>query len=287
MRSSRERDIERLRPAPLPRGCGPASSGRLAGDWATFVQIAPKKPTWDWHNTDTWRMIPMSKSNSHADEPTIIADTNLSRAWARLFLQIFDSRRTELLSPLTLSLTGFDADGGVAETAVGRPRSPLDRTPSSSSARFPSKPSSLHRSFLTGCGRSPEAIASRLFSLYAGAFPRYVAMDRAANGRGLYFERMTNFSRAVPCDGNQLEFILSRYNERAGVRDTMLQVAIFDPARDHIKTARARLSMPAASFLHSHQGGPGRQRLLCNAVCVRQGLRQLPRSRPARRVHGP
>ncbi|MBC7017859.1 thymidylate synthase, partial [Salmonella enterica subsp. enterica serovar Enteritidis] len=80
----------------------------------------------------------------------------------------------------------------------------------------------------------------RLFSLYAKTFPRYVAMDRAANGRGLYFERMTNFNKAVPCDGNQLEFILSSYNERAGVRATMLQVSIFDPARDHIKMARVR-----------------------------------------------
>ena len=67
----------------------------------------------------------MSKSNSHADEPTIIADTNLSRAWARLFLQIFDSGRTEI-SPLTFSLTGFDADGGIAE--IAGVRESLDRT---------------------------------------------------------------------------------------------------------------------------------------------------------------
>jgi hypothetical protein len=205
-------------------------------------------------------MIPMSKSNSHADEPTIIADTNLSRAWARLFLQIFDSRRTEL-SPLTLSLTGFDADGGVAET-VGV-REALDQTLklkhkiSVDTVAFTIFPDRLWK--------IARGDRSRLFSLYAGAFPRYVAMNRAANGRGLYFERMTNFSKAVPSDGNQLEFILSRYNERAGVRDTMLQVAIFDPARDHIKTAR--LGFPCLQHLSFV---PTKEGLVVNAFYATQ-----------------
>jgi hypothetical protein len=195
-------------------------------------------------------MIPMSKSNSHADEPTIIADTNLSRAWARLFLQIFDSRRTEL-SPLTLSLTGFDTDGGIAE--IAGVRESLDRTLklkhkiSVETVAFTIFPERLWK--------IARGDRKRLFSLYAGAFPRYVAMNRAANGRGLYFERMTNFSKAVPCDGNQLEFILSSYNERAGVRDTMLQVAIFDPARDHIKMARVGFPcLQHISFVPTKEG---------------------------------
>jgi len=32
----------------------------------------------------------MSKSSSHADEPTVVSDTGLSRAWARIFLRILD-----------------------------------------------------------------------------------------------------------------------------------------------------------------------------------------------------
>jgi hypothetical protein len=195
-------------------------------------------------------MIPMSKSNSHADEPTIIGDTNLSRAWARLFLQIFDSRRTEL-SPLTLSLTGFDTDGGIAE--IAGVRESLDRTLklkhkiSVETVAFTIFPERLWK--------IARGDRKRLFSLYAGAYPRYVAMNRAANGRGLYFERMTNFSKAVPCDGNQLEFILSSYNERAGVRDTMLQVAIFDPARDHIKMARVGFPcLQHLSFVPTKEG---------------------------------
>ncbi|RTL76889.1 hypothetical protein [Bradyrhizobium sp. OHSU_III] len=193
----------------------------------------------------------MSKSNSHADEPTIIADTNLSRAWARLFLQIFDSGRTEI-SPLTFSLTGFDADGGgIAE--IAGVRESLDRT-----LKLKKKISVETVAFTIFPDRLwkiARGDRKRLFSLYAGAFPRYVAMNRAANGRGLYFERMTNFSKAVPCDGNQLEFILSSYNERAGVRDTMLQVSIFDPARDHIRMARVGFPcLQHVSFVPTKEG---------------------------------
>lgn len=192
----------------------------------------------------------MSKSNSHADEPTIIADTNLSRAWARLFLQIFDSGRTEI-SPLTFSLTGFDADGGIAE--IAGVRESLDRT-----LKLKKKISVENVAFTIFPDRLwkiARGDRKRLFSLYAGAFPRYVAMNRAANGRGLYFERMTNFSKEVPCDGNQLEFILSSYNERAGVRDTMLQVSIFDPARDHIRMARVRFPcLQHVSFVPTKEG---------------------------------
>ncbi|MBR0966958.1 thymidylate synthase [Bradyrhizobium diazoefficiens] len=192
----------------------------------------------------------MSKSNSHADEPTIIADTNLSRAWARLFLQIFDSGRTEI-SPLTFSLTGFDADGGIAE--IAGVRESLDRT-----LKLKKKISVETVAFTIFPDRLwkiARGDRKRLFSLYAGAFPRYVAMNRAANGRGLYFERMTNFSKEVPCDGNQLEFILSSYNERAGVRDTMLQVSIFDPARDHIRMARVGFPcLQHVSFVPTKEG---------------------------------
>jgi len=211
----------------------------------------------------------MSKSNSHADEPTIIADTNVSRAWARLFLQIFDSRRTEL-SPLTLSLTGFDTDGGITE--IAGVRESLDRTLklkhkiSVETVAFTIFPERLWK--------IARGDRKRLFSLYAGAFPRYVALNRAANGRGLYFERMTNFSKEVPCEGNQLEFILSSYNERAGVRDTMLQVAIFDPARDHIKMARVRFPLRTAAADCTPENS------------TRQSLRERRRSRYLCRSRG-
>jgi hypothetical protein len=63
---------------------------------------------------------------------------------------------------------------------------------------------------------------AQLFGFYRMAFPAYKAINRKANGRGLYFERMMMYGRG-PCDGNQLEYVLSQYNSRSGVRRSMLQ----------------------------------------------------------------
>ncbi|MDH2405303.1 hypothetical protein QCM77_36240 [Bradyrhizobium sp. SSUT18] len=82
---------------------------------------------------------------------------------------------------------------------------------------------------------------SRLFALYRATFPRWQAMNRKANGRRLYFERMVMYGRG-PCNGNQLEWILSQYNSRSGVRRSMLQATTFDPERDHV--ASAQLGFP-------------------------------------------
>ena len=82
---------------------------------------------------------------------------------------------------------------------------------------------------------------TRLFARYRETFPRWQAMNRKANGRGLYFERMVMYGRG-PCHGNQLEWILSQFNSRKGVRRSMLQATTFDPGRDHV--ASARLGFP-------------------------------------------
>src|SRR3954468_14756581 len=66
----------------------------------------------------------MSKSSSHAAAPTVIDETDLSRAWAKIFLRILDGRGAEV-SPLVVSLSGFDQDGRVAE--VPNVRDALDQ----------------------------------------------------------------------------------------------------------------------------------------------------------------
>ena len=62
-------------------------------------------------------------------------------------------------------------------------------------------------------------------------------MNRRANGRGMYFERMVMYGRGR-CDGNQLEWILSQFNSRKGVRRSMFQATTFDPGRDHVTSAQ-------------------------------------------------
>jgi hypothetical protein len=192
----------------------------------------------------------MSKSSSHADAPTVIDETDLSRAWARIFLRILDGRGTEV-SPLMLSLSGFDLERRLPE--VPSVRDTLDQVLKRKGKI--SVENVAHTIFPERLWRIAGRDRVRLFALYKGVFPRYVAMNRRANGRGLYFERLTMFGPGVPCDGNQLEWILSQYGSRPGVRDTMFQAAIFDPARDHVRNARVIFPcLQHVSFVPTNEG---------------------------------
>jgi hypothetical protein len=192
---------------------------------------------WGSLNIAIWRKNRMSKAKkSAAQPPFMIDDTDLSRAWARLLLHLLDGAGTEV-APLILSLSGFDESGAVAEDLAVRQA--LDRllkrkgklvVDDVAFTIFPQR--------LWQMSRGDRA---RLFSLYRTTFPRWQAMNRKANGRGLYFERMVMYGRG-PCDGNQLEWILSQFNSRSGIRRSMLQATTFDPERDHI--ASAQLGFP-------------------------------------------
>lgn len=170
-----------------------------------------------------------------APPPVVIDDTNLSRAWSRLLLQVIDGSGTEV-APLILSLTGFAQNGAPAEEPAVRQA--LDRllkrkgrlvVDDVAFTIFPQR--------LWEMSRGDRA---RLFALYRATFPRWQAMNRKVNGRGLYFERLVMYGRG-PCDGNQLEWILSQ-SSRKGVRRSMLQATTFDPDRDHV--ASAQLGFP-------------------------------------------
>jgi hypothetical protein len=179
----------------------------------------------------------MSKAKSSAAAaPFMIEDTDLSRAWSRLLLRVLRGAGTEV-SPLVLSLSGFSEDGTVSED--GMVRDALDRLLKRKGkldvegVAFTIFPQRLWE--ISGRDRA------RLFALYRATFPRWQAMNKKANGRGLYFERMIMYGRG-PCDGNQLEWVLSKYASRAGVRRSMLQATTFDPGRDHV--ASAQLGFP-------------------------------------------
>lgn len=202
----------------------------------------------------------MSKSSSHADEPTVVSDTNLSRAWASIFLRILDRPGSEV-SPLVLSLSGFDEEGRLSETETLRHA--LEQVLMQKGKI--SVEDVAYTIFPERLWQIARRDRARLFELYKGIYPRYVAMNRRANGRGLYFERLTMFGSDVPCEGNQLEWILSQYNSRSGVRDSMFQAAVFDPARDHIKNAR--VSFPCLQHVSFVPTGDG---LVMNAFYATQ-----------------
>jgi hypothetical protein len=188
-------------------------------------------------NIVIWKMTRMSKSKtSAASEPVVINDSNLSRAWSRLLLGVLDGAGTEV-SPLVLSVTGFDEKGVVAEDPAVRQtldqllkRKGRLKVEDVAFTIFPQRVWEMSR-----------GDRGRLFTLYRATFPRWQAMNKKTNGRGLYFERMVMYGRG-PCGGNQLEWILSQFGSRMGVRRSMLQATTFDPGRDHV--ASAQLGFP-------------------------------------------
>ncbi len=175
----------------------------------------------------------MGKSKARAAaEPVMISDSNLLRAWSRLLLRVLNGAGTEV-SPLVLSVTGFDEKGLFPEDPAVRQA--LDQL-----LKHKGRPKVEDVAFTIFPQRIWEMSRddrARLFALYRATIPRWRAMNKIANGRGLYFERMIMYGRG-PRDGNQLEWILSQYGSRAGVRRSMLQATTFDPGRDHVASAQ-------------------------------------------------
>jgi len=169
----------------------------------------------------------MTKGKSAAAiAPLVVEATNISEAWARIYLHILDNSGTEI-APLVLSLSGFDEDSRLRES-LDALLLRKDKT-SIENVAFTIFP---ERYWLIARGDR-----ARLFDLYENTFGRLQARNRNSNGRGLYFQRMTMYDRG-PCEGNQLEWIISQYNSREGVRRSMLQATIFDAGTDHVATAQ-------------------------------------------------
>lgn len=202
----------------------------------------------------------MSKSID-ADVPEVIEGSNLSWVWAEAIRKI-QGKSGHTLSPLIISVHGFDTSGQPHEDRAMR--HDLDALLAAKNewdietVAFTILPERICQ--IAGGDRT------KLFEIYRRAFPKYQAMNRQLNGRGLYFERLTMFGRG-PCNGNQLEFIIQEFSGRTGVRDSMLQASIFDPERDH--SSSAQLGFPClqhVSFVPTKGG------LVTNAFYATQQL---------------
>lgn len=203
----------------------------------------------------------MTKAQPAPLPPLLIDRANLSAAWAETLLHVLDHAGTEI-APLVLSVTGFKANRAPAEDSAVR--SHLDKLlvekdkltiEDVAYTIFPER-------LWTMAGGDRK----RLYELYAMAYPRYRAMNRQLNGRGLYFGRLMSFGSG-PFNGNQLEWILSQYLARNEVRRSMLQAAVFDPARDHVATAQ--LGFPCLQHVSFEPTSTG---LVINAFYATQQL---------------
>lgn len=191
----------------------------------------------------------MTKRIAPVHGPLLVDEPNLSKAWAKAVLHAIDHVGKEII-PLVLSVTGFDENGKAAEdTAV---RYALDdlllakEMLSVENVAFTIFPQRLWD--------IAQGDRAQLFDIYRDVFPRYQAMNRKNNRHGLYFERLSSYGRG-PCDGNQLEWILSQYNGRDGVRRSMYQASVFDPGRDHIPDAQLQFPcLQQVSFVPAETG---------------------------------
>lgn len=178
----------------------------------------------------------MTKKNAAVTTPFLVDESDLSRAWAQAVIHVIEHVGLEI-SPLVMSVTGFDDNGAPSEDP--RVRQELDDLLLARGMR--SVEDVAFTIFPQRLWQMSRGDRGLLFKYYRDAFPRYQAMNRKDNKRGLYFERLISFGSG-PIDGNQLEWILTQFNGRPGVRRSMFQASVFDPARDHV--ADAQLQFP-------------------------------------------
>jgi hypothetical protein len=195
--------------------------------------------------------------------PYTINETNLSYAWARALWKIVRTKGISELTPLVVSIRGFD-DGG-APVEDPDIRESLDEFLASRDewsveivafTIFPQR-------YL----RVSKGSRSEFYQLCRDALPHLKAKNPNLNGKGFYFERLINFGRGK-LDDNQLEFIITEYLEGRR-RASKFQASIYDPERDQSRQPYQTFPcLQTVSFVPTNGG------LVVNAVYAMQYLVQ-------------
>ena len=164
--------------------------------------------------------------------PIVLASSNLSHAWGALFLHTL-RRRRGALAPVVISVGDFASqlppEDESIRAALDEILTQLDKNPCHVSAMtiFPHKP--WVRRGMPGCGEFSTFCLDRFL-------PRLKKLDRR-NQNGTYFERMMGFTGIKAGKDrqiNQLEFVIALLrNPDRRPRQSALQIACFDPAKDH------------------------------------------------------
>ena len=162
-----------------------------------------------------------------------IEEGDLSLAWGRAIRVTAQCGRTEV-APLVVSITGFDQMGKVSENP--KIRAELDALLANQGLQTVD---TVANTIFPASLWNPAAGRRVLFERYQLIVPR-LHKTSPKNRRGIYFERM--ISGGPKGKENQLDFAISTYVSRKGVRRSVLQVGVFDPDRDH--SAAALLGFP-------------------------------------------
>jgi hypothetical protein len=167
----------------------------------------------------------------NAEFATIVQDSDLAIAWAKLFAIVMQPGKRHL-SPVVISIGGF---AGKLPTENAEIRTALDKT-LDSTGKYPIDTTALtifpYRQWVRlnkpACIPFSERCVKQLL-------PRLRARDRR-NQYGTYFERMMDYTGATgsaPRTINQLSHVIELLKKPRRQRESALQIACFDPAKDH------------------------------------------------------
>ena len=192
--------------------------------------------------------------------PLMIEEKGVSRAWARLFLHVLENAGKKV-SPLVVSITGFEDSSSLEDAHF---RKAMDKALGDTKNQLVN--TVANTIFPQSLWRWANGDRTKLFSTYIDHFPRYQALAKRLNRRGLYFERLIAWSKDAK-HPNQLSWIIEQYLGNNAIRRSALQASIFDPARDHVPDAQ--LGFPClqqVSFV------PDGEHLVMNAIYAKQSL---------------
>lgn len=219
----------------------------------------------------------MLKPITNSTSPVLIDGSTLDESYAKLVKHVVE-KKGKRLSPLTFSVGAANAKEMLVEG--GNLRSALDsalNTTDLMHRKNKKKTSPAYPVDIVAFTIFPKKyydISDNLedfFDHYKRAFPKLQARNKI-NNRGLYFERLIMYGSEEgrnpgQFNGNQLEWFINEHKSRKGVRESMYQAAIFDPLRDHSRTAR--LGFPC---LHSISFVPHKGNLTLNAFYPTQQI---------------
>ena len=169
-------------------------------------------------------------SNAHfLGAPTLIKASSLSEGYARIVAHIANNPG-DTISPLILTIANASAEEMINKDCE------LQAALSALLAnRGDTNIETVAFTIFPERYRRISSDRKEFFQSYIDAYPRLRAADRR-NSNGLYFQRLVMWKDDE--ETNQLEWIIKRYTERSGVRESMFQAAVFDPERDHSRTAQ-------------------------------------------------
>lgn len=163
-----------------------------------------------------------------------IEETSVAQAWYKMVDLIQRSKGVTQLRPVVITLYDIDADEEEKKHPVKQALNNL-----LIGRKFNDINMVANTIFPLTVYKLAKYDREKFFDNYLKQLPRIKAVD-SRNRDGVYFERLIQFDEEKKF--NQLKFIIDEFTNRKGVRNSMLQAAIFDPNRDHKR--KAQLGFP-------------------------------------------